>query len=178
LVSASPRHRIARLTSLLRRLALSVSLSLILTLSHADARQDYLNDSLQSSCGGGRAAEVKKLLARGAQINARFGSSALGSAINQRHTDIALVLIAKGASVNAPGYRGNTPLIDAAQSGEVEVVKALLKAGADPNLADSSGVTPLAWAAMVVGIAGAVCVECILLSADMLAHADELARPK
>lgn len=64
-------------------------------------------------------------------------------------------LIAAGADVNASVNRprknifmpnGQTPLIKAAQSGQVGFVKLLLRYGADPKLADSTGKTALDYA--------------------------------
>ena len=56
---------------------------------------------------------------------------------------------------------GDTPLIEAARGGDVEVVRLLLSAGADVERADSSDCTPLIYAAR----GGHVEVERLLLSA-------------
>jgi len=48
--------------------------------------------------------------------------------------------------VNVQGQFGETPLIIAAMVGDKPIVEALLTAGADPNLADVSGLTASAWA--------------------------------
>ena len=50
------------------------------------------------------------------------------------------------------GASGTTPLMAAALYGDVELVKRLLAAGADPNGANTAGVTPLMWAAPRVEI--------------------------
>ena len=39
--------------------------------------------------------------------------------------------------------KGRTPLFNAAKNGDIEEVEKLLKAGADPNITDDYGVTPL-----------------------------------
>ena len=67
-----------------------------------------------------------------------------------RHGDLAAVktLLAKGAEVNSATEFGATALIFAADSGHVEIVKALIDGGADVNLKDSTyGSTAIDWAA-------------------------------
>jgi ankyrin repeat protein len=44
--------------------------------------------------------------------------------------------------VNAFDAKGHTALVLAIQHGRLEIVRALLAHGADPNLPDSQGVTP------------------------------------
>ena len=57
-------------------------------------------------------------------------------------------LVAHGASPNETGgVNGWTPLEHAVHKNQLESVKALLDAGADPNLADRAGTTPLIMAA-------------------------------
>jgi ankyrin repeat protein len=63
---------------------------------------------------------------------------------NQAGSDIALLLIERGADVNAARiWDGMTPLIRAVQTNQAAVVRALLARGANPNLANASGLTPL-----------------------------------
>ncbi len=68
----------------------------------------------------------------------------------QKFETIVKVLIQAGADVNSRGDFGNTPLHYAVFEGDeysVPLVKALLAAGADPNLTDKrSNSTPLKWA--------------------------------
>src|SRR5688572_5308635 len=45
--------------------------------------------------------------------------------------------------VNARGRAGTTPLMDAAAFGDVELLRAMLDAGGDPNLRNDAGATPL-----------------------------------
>ena len=56
---------------------------------------------------------------------------------------LAFVLAFAVAFEARPGIAGETPLHDAAFAGDVETVKALLAAGADPNARDVGGRTPL-----------------------------------
>jgi ankyrin repeat protein len=48
-----------------------------------------------------------------------------------------------GADVDQQGINGYTPLHSAIQSGNAEVIRLLLAAGADINLRDGNGRTPL-----------------------------------
>ncbi len=57
------------------------------------------------------------------------------------------ILLGRGAQVNAADQWGNTALLIAAREGEVEIVRTLLKAGADVN-GRGGAMTPLAAAAL------------------------------
>ena len=57
-------------------------------------------------------------------------------------------LLASGASPNARDKGGETPLHEAAWSGNLEVIQVLLAAGASPNARGNDGKTPLHWAAL------------------------------
>jgi len=61
--------------------------------------------------------------------------------------EVAEVLIAHGADVNAKNDDGLTPLLYAAGYGRLEVVEALLAHGAAVNAKDDKGLTPLHYAA-------------------------------
>ena len=71
------------------------------------------------------------------------------------HKELALVLLYSGPDVNAQSTDGNTPLHEAVlavKSYEVDerqmidIIALLLQAGADPNLNDNAGASPLALA--------------------------------
>ena len=94
---------------------------------------------------------VKLLLLRHAKVDVTTssGRTALLIAVHLGCSRVASALIGAGANVNmvAMGKDGTTPLICAAEAGDLPIVKLLLKHGAEVNLPDSSGLTPLIAAA-------------------------------
>ncbi len=80
-----------------------------------------------------------------------WGGIALNTAAHLGHTDVVKTLIAAGAPVNHRNKAGWTPLIETIVLGDGKAgvqasVAALLAGGADPNIADAKGATPLALA--------------------------------
>lgn len=59
------------------------------------------------------------------------GDNVLHLAIHQNNTEIAKQLIKEGINIHQPGDLGHTPLHEACAFGNMEIVKALLEAGAD-----------------------------------------------
>jgi len=77
-----------------------------------------------------------------------MGDTALHVAAHNGRVDVAELLIAKGAYVNARRHFGGTPLHCAVWGGRHrEVTELLLAKGADVNVEDESGDTPLHYAA-------------------------------
>lgn len=79
---------------------------------------------------------VSTLIKEGADVNyqAPSGETALGLAVDGNFVLFAKELISAGADVNKRNTAsGRTPLIDAAMTGNAEIVKMLLEAGADKN---------------------------------------------
>jgi len=60
--------------------------------------------------------------------------------------DMLELLTARGVELNALGPEGKAPLHIAVAAGDVRLAKRLITAGADVNLEDASGTTPLALA--------------------------------
>jgi ankyrin repeat protein len=94
----------------------------------------------------GHARVVRMLLQAGAMER----KSALIDAVNTNvgsdgnHEDVARALLAVGVNPNEPGDdRGILPLNTAAYRGNPEMVRILLKEGANPNLEDGGGETAL-----------------------------------
>jgi ankyrin repeat protein len=93
---------------------------------------------------------VKALLDAGADVNLPSRESMkvtpLASAAAAKQTDLARVLIAHGANVNARAASGHIPLHEASANGNVELVKLLIESGADVNARTDDGKTPLDFA--------------------------------
>ena len=83
------------------------------------------------------------LLFRGADANKanNKGVRPLGAAVSLGWAEGVQLLIDKGARVDDPGASGETALITAVHQRNVELVRLLLKAGANPLRADNSGRT-------------------------------------
>lgn len=90
---------------------------------------------------------VEVLLDGGAQVNVSSRNALkavpLRSAAVAGHLDIARLLIARSADVNARGEGGQTPLHEVAGVGRIEFAKLLLNNGADLNARGDDGKTPL-----------------------------------
>src|SRR5258706_15161633 len=93
---------------------------------------------------------VKVLLRGGANVNAKDmgGYTALLRALEKKNDAVAeLLLTQPNLEVNAQGFSGMTALTWYVWSGIERNVKSLLERGANPNLSDADGDTPLHGAA-------------------------------
>ncbi len=104
-------------------------------------------ETLVNAAHNGDLAAVKKLIAAGANVNARNanGERPLHSASRKGHEVIAAKLIAAGAHVNAADVNGETPLHMASRKGYEGIVAKLIAAGANINAKDDDGWRPLHW---------------------------------
>ena len=111
-------------------------------------------NALTASSMRGHPLVVQELLAAGADPNATVnGNTALLSAAGEGRLPVVQILLAAGANPNAfeEEFEGETILHAAAYSNGpdyLEVVRELLKAGADPNIRGIFGMTALLGAAM------------------------------
>ncbi len=108
--------------------------------------------ALWAAAHGGDAAEVRRLLASGADPNecgdtARETLSALHWASWKGNVDIVGALLSHGADHRSVNKWGKTPLHWAAWMGHSDVAAVLMNHGADPSVLDDDGWTPLHLAA-------------------------------
>ncbi|MEO8679381.1 MAG: ankyrin repeat domain-containing protein [Vicinamibacterales bacterium] len=106
--------------------------------------------SLPEAAELGDRAAVISLLKSGADANTAQadGMTALHWAALKNDADLAGILLAAGANPDATTRLGGyTPLLLAAREGNVAMVAAALKGGANPSRATSNGTTPLMLAA-------------------------------
>ena len=100
---------------------------------------------LLECCREGNAVGVKAELERGANPDARSPGSnwtPLIAACAGGHTDVARLLLARGADTEAQAAGGRRALHFAVELRDIALVRILLDAGADPDPTDFSGVTP------------------------------------
>lgn len=108
-----------------------------------------LEGQLWYAVAQGQVDEVKRLLDQGANANITDPfrtNSALGIAAMNGHTEIAKLLIDKGADVNFQANNGNTALMLAAQAGHADIAKLLIEKGANVNAKTMWGQTALSLA--------------------------------
>ena len=113
-----------------------------------DGRDENGVTSLMDAIFVGELERAKKLVEKGADVNARTsdGRTALMYAVE--HKDVALIkmLLESGADVNKVDKYNGTAIYKATVHSNVEAVKILLKAGAVKDVRDGSGYTALEWA--------------------------------
>ncbi|MEJ2226083.1 MAG: ankyrin repeat domain-containing protein [Syntrophobacterales bacterium] len=136
--------------------ALMAIITLWATLAIAGVNEDLVSASIR-----GNLPEVKRLLDKGADVNAKIelggstgtpqlgGYTALMGASFSGNREIVALLLDKGADVNAKNDLGMTALMEAAGSGNPEVVQLLLDKGADVNAMSKTKRTALGEALMM-----------------------------
>lgn len=104
-----------------------------------------LNNDLMNACSSGDCARARKLIAQGADVNAKHGwlkTTCLHQAAQQGYPEIVRLLLDNNADVNAKGTFGTTPLFEACKDYDFDddreknhtlLAEMLLKNGADAN---------------------------------------------
>lgn len=116
--------------------------------------QDDISDSAFLLAGArGHTEIVRAALAAGANLNStnRYGGTALIPACHYGHVDTVRLLLTSAINVDHVNNLGWSALLEAVILGDggarhAEIVKLLIAHGANVNLADRQGVTPLAHA--------------------------------
>ena len=132
--------------------------------------KDRIDDSPYLYAGArGHLAILKMTLSHGADLKStnRYGGTALIPAAERGHVETVRTLIEAGVAVDHINRLGWTALLEAVILGDgseryQQIVGLLVKAGANVNLADNDGVTPLRHARTK----GQKQIEALLLAAD------------
>lgn len=109
---------------------------------------EQLNEQLLEAVEDANVDSVKNLLEKGADVNTTdtYGRTPLRLAVDEDEnaTKIVKALLEKGAEPDkVRDTNMTTPLQIAAEIGNIEIVKALLAAGADANIRNNHNKTPL-----------------------------------
>jgi ankyrin repeat protein len=90
------------------------------------------------------------VLAAGASLAFAGDPSLVDTAASGEHMEAMRLLAVKGTNVNATGADGATAIMYAAANGDLELVRALIKAGADVKLANQLGTSAITEAAALL----------------------------
>ncbi len=118
--------------------------------ANVNAKNEFGGTALMFAAKNGHLGIVKCLVEAKADVNARSNgrrfeeTTALISAIYKVHLDVVKYLVKEGnTDVNTQDRKGNTPLMLAAQRGDLGIVKCLVEAKADANTKNYYGATAL-----------------------------------
>ena len=142
------------------------------------ASREQLAEWAKSAAGGGFVRLLQRLLAQGAPVDVVTRgdlSAVMAAAQNGQLAALRLVMAAPGgaAAVNQQGAGGRTALGQAALYGRTAEARLLLEHGADPNLCDNDGYSPLIQAAMAPGDAGLGAAALLLDAKADVDHQEE-----
>ena len=108
-----------------------------------------IDEALIKATENGDLKTVKSLIKKGADANtidSTSESTILHIASYKGYTEIAKLLIDKGANVNAEAYGYTTPLHSTSKEGHLEMAKLLIKNDADINATDEYNRSALIFA--------------------------------
>ena len=111
----------------------------------SEKRREKLNQKLLEACESGDHEAVSRLLDEGADITTKNsnGDTGLHLGVCRGHEQVVMTLINHGIDVNISDIKW-TPLMEAAQAGQLKMVQILLDHGAKVNTkSDDGGVTAL-----------------------------------
>lgn len=143
--------------------------------ANPNALHDEGSTALMAAAENGSVPIVKALLSVGAEVNTQRydGLTALMAGCGQTNAELLEVMLGAGANPNTKDSRGVTACHMAAEVGAVDVVAALVKAGADCTvMADNAAITPL----IVAAAAGEEQMVSLLLA--LTTNVDELHHDK
>lgn len=116
-------------------------------LSRGEYSQEVLLTALDVACRLGKVDVVIELLNfKGELVNVKREDSRtiLHDSVMNLQLEVVKVLISRGADVNAAlTFSGDTPLHKACFLGDIQIMSELLTHGANPNITNSNGDTPL-----------------------------------
>lgn len=115
----------------MRQITFLVTTFIALVISSCSGQRLSLIDAIQN----GSLTQVQAAIARGEDVNIRNkdGYPAITLAVYRGDPKIVEALITAKVNLNAPDNSSWTPLMSAAQSGRIEIVRILIQGGANPN---------------------------------------------
>ena len=119
--------------------------ALLVAKANVNARSKVGDNAIMASALSGHLDLVKKLRARGAEIDGTGWTPLIYAATGGQDAVVAY-LLAEGANMNAVSPNGTSALMMAVREGKGSTVKLLIARGANVNQRNENGATALSWA--------------------------------